>query len=75
AGFTKKPSVKSLGDTSLQSCRSCNGEGQRISTVFNPNSHDQVKILLYEFLKLPPRYSDGKLSATTEKIRGLLANV
>jgi len=59
----------------LTACERCNGEGQRTSVVFNPKSHEQVKILLYEFLKLPPRYSEGKLSGTTEKIRGLLANV
>jgi len=75
AGFDRRPNKKSLGHTKLDVCRVCDGMGQRIATVFNPNSHDQVKILLYEFLKLPPRYSDGKLSGTTEKIRGLLANV
>jgi len=56
----------------LAPCKRCNGDGQRVDVVFNPNSHEQVKILLYEFLKLPPRYSDGKLSGTTEKIRSLL---
>ncbi|KKK68473.1 hypothetical protein LCGC14_2943700, partial [marine sediment metagenome] len=75
AGFDRRPNKKSLGHTKLDVCRVCDGMGQRIATVFNPNSDTQVKILLYEFLKLPPRYSDGKLSGTTEKIRGLLANV
>jgi hypothetical protein len=72
AGFESKPSKKTLGDVVLHRCKECVGLGQTTSVGLNPNSPEQLKILLYEFLKLPPRYADGKLSSTTEKIRSLL---
>ena len=77
AGFEEKPNKKmlALADKLPAPCARCEGAGQRVSVALNPNSHEQVEILLYEFLKLPPRYSGGKLSVTTDKIRGLLANV
>jgi uracil-DNA glycosylase family 4 len=65
-------SKRELEEKYFTLCEVCNGEGQRVSVGLNPNSPDQLKILLYEFLKLPPRYADRKLSSTTEKIRSLL---
>lgn len=48
-------------------CSVCDGDGKRVETWMNPTSDDQIKAILYDALKAPPRRKDGSL--TTDKIR------
>lgn len=82
AGFEKKPTKKQLAERTaklgvisgaLLVCRRCNGAGAFVATVFNPVSPEQVKIVLYELLKLPPRMKDKKLTTDEKALKSLLA--
>src|SRR3990167_5146824 len=56
-------------------CTTCGGAGASEEFSFNPNSNDQVKILLYEVLKLPRRYLKGKLTTDESALKGLLGTI
>lgn len=73
AGFDVKPSKKALGTTVLAACTKCGGAGAFERTVFNPNSPEQIKIVLYELLKLPARTKDGALTTDEKALKSLLA--
>lgn len=54
-------------------CTVCGGAGKSSRFVFNPNSDAQVKIVLYDLLKLPKRTKDGKLRSDEETLKSLLS--
>ena len=70
AGFLKAPSKKKQAD--LSPCEKCSGEGQRITKRFNLASHEQMKIVLYDLLKLPKRMKDKKLSTDEDALKANL---
>lgn len=79
AGLEKKPTKKqetALVDagTPLTACAKCAGQGAKESVVFNPASPDQLKIVLYELLRLPPRTKDNKLTTDAKALKSLLAD-
>jgi len=55
----------------LKPCLVCNGDGKRETWTFNPGSDDQVKVVLYDVLKLPKRTKDGKLRSDEEALKDL----
>lgn len=72
AGLEKAPGKK-LAAT-LTTCAACAGAGEFITTVFNPASPDQLKVVLYDVLRLPPRTKDGKLTTEERALKSLLAD-
>ena len=75
--FWRKKTCRSCrnGSKKRQSCESCNGVGQWEEFAFNPNSDEQVKILIYDVLKLPKRYRDGKLTTDESALKSLLGTL
>lgn len=84
AGFEKKPTKKMLregkvldshglvlGQTPfvLAPCLLCNGEGQRLTDTFNPESDPQKQIVLYDLLKLPRMVDKGKLKVDEDTLK------
>ena len=82
ATFTKKPTKKTIKELEaaygypieLKPCAKCGGAGESFRTEFNPASPEQVKIVLYDLLKLPKRTKDGKLTTDEEALKSLLAD-
>jgi DNA polymerase I-like protein with 3'-5' exonuclease and polymerase domains len=80
AGFAKKPtkrqeaSLTAATGNGLGPCNVCGGAGESFRTEFNPASPEQVKIVLYDLLKLPKRTKDGKLTTDEEALKSLLAD-
>lgn len=86
AGFESAPSKADLVDrggdptllkaeleeTILGRCTACGGVGSEEHFVFNPNSNDQQKELLYNILRVPKRYKGGSLTTDEEALKGLL---
>jgi uracil-DNA glycosylase family 4 len=52
-------------------CKVCNGEPRREWIEFNPNSHAQSKVLLYDILRLPKKMKDGKLTTDENALKAL----
>lgn len=89
AGFEKAPSKADLvargGDAKkkkaeleeemLDVCKVCGGEERKEWLEWNPSSHSQNKVILYDVLKLPRRMSAGKLSSDEEALKALLGIV
>lgn len=73
AGLEKKPGKKA--GVALSACQKCNGAGAWEEFNFNPNSSQQVAMLLYEALKLPPRHNEGKVTVDEAAVKSLLALV
>ena len=89
AGFEKKPTKKQLREAAkapqagivtivdaeapLWPCAKCNGAGAFERLVFNPASPEQVKVVLYDLLRLPARTKDGKLTTDAKALKSLLA--
>lgn len=77
AGYEKSPTKKQLAERGprwqLEPCEACAGAGASETVVFNPASPEQVRIVLYELLRLPPRTKDGKLTADERALKSLLA--
>ena len=57
----------------LKPCAKCEGRGAFERLVFNPASPEQVKIVLYDLLRLPARTKDGKLTTDAKALKSLLA--
>jgi hypothetical protein len=84
AGFKKKPGKRLLEDSgkTLSTCETCGGAGEFFERSFNAISVDQKRILLYDILRLPKRYSTKKdpktgakktsLSTDEDALKGLL---
>ena len=77
AGFEKKPGKKALAESGreLAECRRCKGRGERTRVRYNPASEKQNKVVLYDVLKLPPRYEKGKLTTSESALRSLLGSL
>jgi hypothetical protein len=75
AGFDKKPGKRALGDRTLAPCAKCQGLGSSETFAFNFDSSDQKKILLYEVLGIAPRYQDGKVCASEDKLKEILGSL
>lgn len=79
AGFAKKPGKLQLvkhvaeGKPQLAPCAACDGVGQRTDIVFKPSSPDQLRIVLYNVLKLPKRMAGGKLTTDEAALKSLVA--
>lgn len=79
AGFLKAPTKKMLQDalcwpdSALLPCKVCNGDGQRITWRFNLASHEQMKVVLYDLLKLPKRVREKKLRTDEDALKELRA--
>lgn len=75
AGLDKAPSKKLLekAGITLEPCKVCGGVGKREDWTFNPSSHEQVKIVLYDLLHLPKRSKHGKLRSDEEALKDLRA--
>jgi len=81
--FTKAPTKRELallhstfdvplGQEFEYPCQVCSGEGQRITKRFKLSSHDQMKIVLYDLLKLPKRMAGKKLRTDESALKELL---
>lgn len=66
-------SLKELREK-LPICKECGGIGKGSSFHFNDESGDQVKIVLYQLLKLPKRFKDKRLTSDEEALKSLLAH-
>lgn len=75
AGFEKKPCKRDLGDTVLGPCAVCGGAGSGETFAFNFDSSDQKKILLYEVLGISPRYDEGKICVSEDKLKDILGSL
>jgi hypothetical protein len=89
AGFEKAPSKAELvargGDPKakkdaleaemLSVCKVCEGTARKESLAYNPNSPEQTKVVLYDLLKLPKRYSNGKPTTDEQALKSLRALV
>lgn len=81
AGFEAKPTKKQLAQmgaeegcpVDLAPCKVCNGAGAFESTVFNPNSADQLKVVLYDLLRMPKRMKKSALTVEEKALKSLLA--
>ena len=76
AGLSKKPGKRVLEalPEPLGPCRECDGQGRYEKWVFNPASHEQVKVILYTLLRLPKRTKDGKLTSDEDALKDLRAH-
>ncbi len=72
ADYKERPGLRILYN--LPKCRQCGGEPKRDDLTFKPTSTQQVKIVLYNLLKLPKRIKDGKLTADEDALKSLLAH-
>jgi len=73
AGFEKMPTKKQIvGIIHLTPCRMCSGVGRGEEWSFNPSSPSQVKIALYNLLRLPKRMKKKKLSSDEEALKSLV---
>ena len=54
-------------------CATCGGAGKSRTLVFNAASPAQVKLVLFDLLRLPKRTKQGKLSTDEESLKSLLA--
>lgn len=70
AGLEKKPGKKL--NAQLGACTKCAGAGQRTELTFNPDSPEQVKIVLYDVLRLPKKTKLGKLRSDEDALKELL---
>lgn len=59
----------------LPVCHVCGGAPREERWTFNLNSPTQMKILLYEVLRLPKKMRDGKLTADEGALKSLLASL
>lgn len=77
AGFSKKPSAKQLKESAidLKPCAKCGGAGASDYLWFNSRSVDQKRAILYDVLRLPRKYSNGKLATDEDALKGLLGHV
>lgn len=89
AGFESAPSKAALvargGDAvkkkaeleaeMLGVCKVCNGEERKEWLEWNPSSHAQNKVVLYDILKLPKRMNAGSLSSDEDTLKSLLGVV
>lgn len=88
AGFEKKPTKKQLvayftefevelhegkACDPTEPCRKCDGAGSATVVGFNPASPDQLKVVLFELLRLPARTKGGKLTTDARALKSLLA--
>lgn len=73
AGFAKSP-TRNVDKARLRPCVKCDGVGKRKSLTFNPDSDEQIKIVLYELLALPKRTKDGKLRSDEDALKTLLGD-
>ena len=59
----------------LQPCKVCAGASRFELFDFNPNSDEQVADVLYNVLKLPVRYNEGKPTVDESALKGLLGGL
>lgn len=75
-GTGRKNAVKAtkteLEEAMLSPCTVCSNLPRREWLEWNPGSHDQNKVLLYDLLKLPRRTKKGKLRSDEEALKSLL---
>jgi len=88
AGFDSAPTLRDLAERYgsvvkelkkneavayfLKPCQVCEGEGYFDLWTFNPESEQQLKVVLYGVLKLPKRMKKGKLTTDEEALKSLL---
>lgn len=74
--FARKWTCKACRNGSKKKllCEACNGVGRKEWLGFSPTSGDQVKILLYDVLRLPERTMDGKRRSDEDALKSLLAH-
>jgi len=70
----KEESREVLEKLLLLSCHKCQGVGKGSTFHFNDESGDQVKIVLYQLLKLPKHFKDKRLTSDEEALKALLAH-
>lgn len=89
AGFESAPSKADLvergGDPSkkkseleeemLQTCKVCKGAPREVRWAFNANSDTQMKVLLYDVLRLPRRMNKGSLTVNEAALKSLLGAI
>lgn len=89
AGFESAPSKADLvargGDASkkkaeleeemLGVCKVCGGAPRETRWAFNANSDTQMKVLLYDLLKLPQRFNNGSLTVNEGALKSLLGAI
>lgn len=77
AGFPKKPGKRELAASGLElrECVACEGHGEFTGIKFNPRSGPQKLAILYDILKLPVRYVEGRPSTDADSLKSLLALV
>jgi uracil-DNA glycosylase family 4 len=66
-----KLTKKDYEDEVLRTCTVCKGAPRREWLEFNPNSHAQAKVLLYDVLRLPKRMKDGALTTDENALKAL----
>ncbi len=74
AGFAEKPTKKQLAGRVLAPCVVCGGEGKRETLTFNPDSSEQIGIVLYDVLRLPKRTRAGRTRADEEALKDIRAH-
>jgi DNA polymerase I-like protein with 3'-5' exonuclease and polymerase domains len=70
-GADKLLKKSELEEKFLSVCAVCNGTPRREWIEFNPNSHAQSKVLLYDILRLPKRMKDGALTTDENALKAL----
>lgn len=72
AGLTQDQGRLKANKGKLMPCSVCGGVGKGTNLTFNPDSPEQVKIVLHELLKLPKRLVKGKVSTDEDSLKSLL---
>lgn len=77
AGFTKSPTKKQLKETGIEltTCVKCHGVEEASTLVYNPRSHDQNKVVLYDILRLPRRMKGGVARSDEDALKSLLGTI
>ena len=70
AGLEKAPSKNVV----LMPCRVCEGEAKGTNLEFNASSTEQIRLLLYEVLRLPKRFRKKTLCVDEDKLKSLVSH-
>ena len=64
-----------LEETIFFTCQVCQGKPRRKWLEWNPSSHHQNKVILYELIKFQKRFQGGKLRSDEDALKGILGNL
>jgi len=73
--LTEGKSKKACEEALLPVCHVCEGHPRETRWTFNANSTSQMKVVLYDLLRMPKRFNQGRLTVDEGALKGLLSGV